>query len=93
MGNSLLTLIFYAATNLVNECISKVGTLKEYIFIISVKHKKSPLHDIRIEITRDSLINLTMYFTETIENVVVLFNNIESLCSASLQETYGYSIM
>ena len=89
MENSLPTLIFYAATNLVNECISKVGTLMEHIFAISEKHKKSPMHDIRVEITRNSPIHLTIYFTETIENVVALFKDLKSLCSAPLPETYS----
>lgn len=91
MENSLPTLIFYAATNLVNECISKVGILMEHIFTISEKHKKSPLHDIRVEITRNSPIHLTIYFTETIENVVALFKDLRSLCSASLPKTYSAS--
>lgn len=89
MENSLPTLIFYAATNLVNECISKVGTLMEHIFTISEKYKKSPLHDIRVEITKNSPIHLTIYFTETIENVVALFKDLKSLCSAPLPETYS----
>lgn len=88
MENSLPTLIFYAATNLVNECISKVGTLVEHIFAISEKHKKSPLHDMRVEITRNSPIHLTIYFTETIENVVALFKDLKSLCSVPLPEAY-----
>lgn len=87
MENSLPTLIFYAATNLVNECISKVGTLMEHIFTISEKHKTSPLHDIRVEITRNSPIHLTIYFTETIENVVALFKDLKNLCRAPLLET------
>lgn len=89
MENSLPTLIFYAATNLVNECISKAGTLMEHIFTLSEKHKKSSLHDIRIEITRNSPIHLTIYFTETIENVVALFKDLISLCRVSSPETYS----
>lgn len=87
--NSLPTLIFYSATNLINECISKVGILMEHIFSISEKYKKSPMHDIRIEITRNSPIHLTIYFTETIENVVALFKDLKSLCRVPLPETYS----
>lgn len=89
MENSLPTLIFYAATNLVNEYISKVGILMEHIFTISDKYKKSPLHDIRVEITKNSPVHLTIYFTETIENVVALFKELKSLCSSPLSGTYS----
>ena len=89
MENSLPTLIFYAATNLVNECISKVGTLMEHIFTISEKYKKSSLHDIRVEITRNSPIHLTIYFTETIENVVALFKDLRSLCDNQFIKSYS----
>lgn len=89
MENSLPTLIFYAATNLVNECISKVGTVMEHIFTISEKHKKSPLHDMRVEITRNSPIHLTIYFTETIENVAALFKDLKGLCGAALPKMYS----
>lgn len=82
--NSLPTLIFYAATNLANKYMSKVGTLMEHIFALSDKYKKSPLHDIKVEITRNSPIHLTIYFTETIENIAGLFRDLRSLSGASL---------
>ena len=82
--NNLPTLIFYAATNLVDECIRKVGTLMEHIFALSGKYKKSPFHDIKVEITKNSPIHLTIYFTETIENIAALFRDLRSLCSISL---------
>lgn len=88
MENSLPTLIFYTATNLVNECINKVGTLMEHIFTISEKYKESSLHDIRVEITKNSPIQLTIYFTETIENVRALFMDLKSLCSNPLSGAY-----
>lgn len=91
MENSLPTLIFYAATNLVNECINKVGTIADHILTLSEKYKKSALHDIRVEITRNSPIYLTIYFTETIENVIALFNDLRSLCNIQLSETYSSS--
>lgn len=87
--NNLPTLIFYAATNLLNECISKVGTLMEHIFAISNKYKESDLHDIRVEITKNSPIHLTIYFTETIEKIAALFNDLKMLSGASLPETYS----
>lgn len=87
--NNLPTLIFYAATNLVNEYISKVGILMEHIFAISEKYKKSPLHDIKIEITRNSPIHLTIFFTETIENVIALFKDLKNLCGESSPEAYS----
>lgn len=89
MENSLPTLIFYAATNLVNECISKVGILMEHVFTISEKYKKSPLHDLKIEITRNSPIHLTIFFTETIENVIALFKDLKNLCRIPLSEAYS----
>lgn len=87
--NSLPTLIFYAATNLINEAISKVGTVMEHIFAISNKYKKSSLHDIRVEVTKNSPIHLTIYFTETIENIVALFKDLKSLSYPFLPESYS----
>lgn len=87
--NNLPTLIFYAATNLIKEGISKVGTLMEHIFAISNKYKKSPLHDIRIEVTKNSPIHLTIYFTETIDNIVALFKDLKSLSGAFFPETFN----
>ena len=85
--NTLPTLIFYAATNLINESIGKVGILMEHIFAISKKYRKTPLRDIKIEITQNSPIHLTIYFTETIENIVALFKDLKNLSSTLLPES------
>lgn len=84
--NTLPTLIFYAATNLISESISKVGIVMEHIFAISKKYRKTPLHDIKIEVTHNSPIHLTIYFTETIENIAALFKDLKNLSSTFLPE-------
>lgn len=77
--NNFPTLIFYAATNLAHKCINKVGIIIEHLMELSGKYKKSPMHDIRIEITKNSPIQITLYFTETIENVASLLVDLKKL--------------
>lgn len=86
--NSLPTLIFYAATNLINESINKVGILMDHIFSISRKYKKTHLRDIKIEITQNSPIHLTIYFTETIESITALFKDLKNLSNTFLPDSY-----
>lgn len=86
MENNFPTLIFYAATNLVNECIHKVGTIMQHILTIAHKYKKSPMHDIKVEITHNSPIHLTIYFTETIENIAAMYKDLKNLSGAPLLE-------
>lgn len=87
--NTLPTLIFYAATNLINESIGKVGILMDHILSISKKYRKTHLRDIKIEITQNSPIHLTIYFTETIENIAAFFKDLKNLSSTFLPDSYS----
>lgn len=74
--NNLPTLIYYAITNLKDEVIEKSGILVKHILSLADKYKTTPAHDIKIEITKNSPLCFTIYFTETIENITGFFKDL-----------------
>ncbi|MBQ8116740.1 MAG: pentapeptide repeat-containing protein [Lachnospiraceae bacterium] len=80
--NNLPTLIYYAVTNLVGQCLDKIGTVMKHVFALADKYNGSPMHDIRVEITRNSPLQFTIYFTETIENIAAMFRDLMALSQA-----------
>lgn len=79
MENNLPKLIFNILTNTFRNYISKIGTVIEDIFSISDKYKSTPKRDIHIELRRNSPVMITVQFTESIENIFFMLNDLIAL--------------
>lgn len=85
--NNLPTLVFHFMTNIFNKGIKKTGIIIQDIFQISKKYQTSPDHDIRIELSRNSPIMVSIEFTEAIQNIVAFLQQLLMLtCSNATAE-------
>lgn len=68
--NNLPRLIFNFYTNIYHTDIEKIGLIARNIFNISGKYSSEITHDMYIELRHNSPIAFSVYFTESIDNVM-----------------------
>ncbi len=74
--NSLPTLVFYILTDIYHSGIDRVGIIVSDILGLSDQYDSTPQRDIRIELSRNSPIMISIQFTESAENVFCLLNDL-----------------
>ncbi|EOS72699.1 hypothetical protein C819_04048 [Lachnospiraceae bacterium 10-1] len=77
--NNLPTLVFNILTDIYHTGMEKIGIIISDILGLSDQYDSTPQRDIRIEISRNSPIMISVQFTESIENVFYLLKDLIKL--------------
>lgn len=86
--NNLPTLIFNILTDVYHSGIDSLGTIVADIFHISDKYTSTSKKDIRIELSRNSPIMISIHFTESMENIFHMLNELLLLTCYTVSENY-----
>lgn len=76
MENNYPTLVLNILTNILYSGVKRIGSVVEDIFHISKKYTNTEKKDIRIELSRNSPIIISVRFTESINNVIGMLNEL-----------------
>lgn len=86
--NNFPTLVFNVITNIFHSGLSKLSTIVSDIFKTSDKYNATSKRDIRIELSRNSPIMISIQFTETIENVFLMLRELIILTCYVVHENH-----
>ncbi len=91
LENNFPSLVFSILTNTFHTSMSKIGLVIADIFSLSDKYNSTPQRDIRIELGRNSPVIIVVQFTESVENIFYMLNDLIMLtcytvCDDLLQE-------
>lgn len=88
MENNLPTLVFNILTDVYYSGMNKLGTIVSDIFQISDKYTSTPQKDIRIELSRNSPVMISVEFTESMENVIHMLNELIIITCCTISGNY-----
>ena len=77
--NNLPTLVFNILTDIYHTGMNQIGIIIRDIFGLSDQYDSTPQRDIRIELSRNSPIMISVQFTESIENIFYLLKDLIKL--------------
>ncbi len=86
--NNFPTLVFNIITNIFHSGMSKLAVIVSDIFKASDKYSGTSQRDIRIELSRNSPLMITIQFTETIENVFLMLRELIILTCYTVYENH-----
>jgi len=86
--NNFPTLVFNILTNIFHSGMGKLATIVSDIFKTSDKYNGTSKRDIRIELSRNSPIMISVQFTETIENIFLMLRELVMLTCYTVHENH-----